>query len=86
VPVGHNGNQSIAKSVEAWKGWASWDKLSATAAHKKGAASLLGTARLKGQGCFQRSQDWQFGPHGPHGPLKRRRGQVSRARETVRAA
>lgn len=40
VPVGHNGNTSIEKTVTSWGGWKRWNDLYATLDHKRGEGEL----------------------------------------------
>lgn len=44
VPVGHNSNSIVAKSVDAWIGWKDFKNLNATQVHKSGIDSLRAKA------------------------------------------
>lgn len=47
VPVGHNSNTRISKTVENWKGWETFNDLNATKIHNKGATELYKRAKAQ---------------------------------------
>lgn len=47
IPVGHNSNSKITKTVESWKGWENFKNLNATKNHYKGEDSLFKTCRAQ---------------------------------------